>query len=170
MFNQLHGRLVRLAPSLLRAPARWMPFALQQKLMGALLSQIFSDALADGDFAFLQDRWLRIEVRDLQLGWFISSSEAGLIIAEQAPQADVTFSAELNDLILIAGRKEDPDSLFFQRRLRIEGDTELGLEVKNLMDSIDLAVLPSVLRYALQDFSGFVQRGLAQPMASERAL
>ena len=34
-------------------------------------------------------------------------------------------------------REEDPDTLFFSRRLRIEGDTELGLIVKNLLDSVD---------------------------------
>jgi predicted lipid carrier protein YhbT len=33
---------------------------------------------------------------------------------------------------MIAARKQDPDTLFFQRRLVIEGDTELGLYVKNL--------------------------------------
>lgn len=163
MFNQLHSHLVRKAPSLLRAPARWLPFALQQKMMGSLLTTIFSEALADGDFEFLTGRWLQIEVRDLQLVWFISYADSRLVIAEKTPHVDVTFSAELNDLVLIAGRKEDPDSLFFQRRLRIEGDTELGLEVKNLMDSIDLTILPSVLRYGLQDFASFVQRGLAIP-------
>ena len=45
-------------------------------------------------------------------------------------QEDVSFSGNANDLVLIAARKEDPDTLFFQRRLRIEGDTELGLYVK----------------------------------------
>ena len=35
-------------------------------------------------------------------------------------------------------RQEDPDTLFFHRRLSIEGDTELGLLVKNLLDRIEL--------------------------------
>ena len=61
----------------------------------------------------------------------------------QAIQEDVGFKASGDDLLLIAGRKQDPDTLFFQRRLQIEGDTELGLEVKNLIDAIDLDQLPS---------------------------
>ena len=77
----------------------------------------------------------------------------------------MTFAASLNDLILIAGRKEDPDSLFFQRRLRIEGDTELGLELKNLLDSIDLDLLPGLLKRALCDLATFVQGGL-QPASA----
>jgi len=65
---------------------------------------------------------------------------------------DVSFSATGDDLVLIAGRKQDPDTLFFQRRLKIEGDTELGLEVKNLIDAIDIDQLPSSV-HSLVDFS-----------------
>lgn len=31
-----------------------------------------------------------------------------------------------------------PDTLFFQRKLGIQGDTELGLYIKNLLASLDL--------------------------------
>ena len=33
----------------------------------------------------------------------------------------------------LANQQEDPDTLFFQRRLVIEGDAELGLVVNNTM-------------------------------------
>ena len=52
--------------------------------------------------------------------------------------ADVRFSATLADFLTIVRRAEDPDTLFFQGRLMIEGDTELGLTLKNLLDSIEL--------------------------------
>jgi predicted lipid carrier protein YhbT len=38
-------------------------------------------------------------------------------------------------------RKEDPDTLFFSRRLLMEGDTELGLLVKNTLDALELPPL-----------------------------
>ncbi|HLV27960.1 MAG TPA: SCP2 sterol-binding domain-containing protein, partial [Burkholderiaceae bacterium] len=38
-------------------------------------------------------------------------------------------------------RGEDPDTLFFSRRLVMEGDTELGLLVKNTLDALDMDVL-----------------------------
>jgi predicted lipid carrier protein YhbT len=34
-------------------------------------------------------------------------------------------------------RQEDPDTLFFNRTLDIEGDTELGLIVKNMLDAVE---------------------------------
>ncbi len=165
VLTRLHHALVSRAPDVLRIPVRLVPFALQQSLMGHSLRLVFKEALADGDFEFLQDKWLKIVIDDLGLAWFISYQNEQLVIAETAPQVDVSFEAQLNDLILIAGRKEDPDSLFFQRRLRIEGDTELGLEVKNLMDSIDLDVLPRLLKHGLTDLASFVQRGLQQAQA-----
>ena len=32
----------------------------------------------------------------------------------------------------------DSDTLFFHRRLKMEGNTNLGLEVKNLLDGMDM--------------------------------
>lgn len=50
---------------------------------------------------------------------------------------DVTIRGRLEDFWCLATRAEDPDTLFFQRRLAIEGDTETGLHVKNLLDALD---------------------------------
>ena len=50
---------------------------------------------------------------------------------------DLTISATARDFLLLLSRREDPDTLFFSRRLLSEGDTELGLTVKNLLDALD---------------------------------
>lgn len=40
----------------------------------------------------------------------------------------------------------DPDTLFFQRKLQIEGDTELGLHLKkNWLDTTDRSALASMM-------------------------
>ncbi|MDX7998597.1 SCP2 domain-containing protein [Xenorhabdus sp. Reich] len=43
--------------------------------------------------------------------------------------------------------------------LRIEGNTELGLHVKNLMDSIELESMPSILRFGLLRLAEFIKAG-----------
>lgn len=53
----------------------------------------------------------------------------------------MTLSATAHDFLLLAQRRQDPDTLFFSRRLSMEGDTELGLVVKNALDAIELPVL-----------------------------
>ncbi len=55
-----------------------------------------------------------------------------------AAAADVTFTACAADFLLLATRRADPDTLFFERRLSIEGDTEAAHLLKNLLDAVPL--------------------------------
>ena len=48
------------------------------------------------------------------------------------------FAYPAGDFLRMARREEDPDTLFFSRRLSMEGDTELGLVVKNSLDALEL--------------------------------
>lgn len=50
---------------------------------------------------------------------------------------DLHFSARLSAFLQMVSRQEDPDTLFFNRSLSIEGDTELGLRVKNMLDALE---------------------------------
>ncbi len=72
---------------------------------------------------------------------------------------DLTITASARDFLALALREEDPDTLFFSRRLLMEGDTELGLLVKNSLDQVELPrlKLPSLNPRELLDrflFSG----------------
>jgi predicted lipid carrier protein YhbT len=122
-------------------PVKLAPFALKRQVLEQVLSWQFRQALAEGELEFLEGRWLSIHVRDIGLLWYTSVVDGRLVVSQQA-DADVSFSADASDLLMIAARKQDPDTLFFQRRLVIEGDTELGLYVKNLMDAIELEQMP----------------------------
>ena len=166
MLDILRSRLVHAAPSLLSVPVKLAPFALKRQVLEQLLRWQFQQALADGELEFLEGRWLSIEVRDIGLRWFTSVENEQLIVRESAT-ADVSFSADASDLLMIAARKQDPDTLFFQRRLVIEGDTELGLYVKNLMDAIELEQMPKPLRVMLLQLAEFVEAGLQAPPATK---
>ncbi|GLX76838.1 SCP2 domain-containing protein [Thalassotalea insulae] len=138
-------RILDKLPNLLRPAFKRVPYSLYKALLLPVLHSVFSEAINDGDFEFLQGHWLRISINDLGITWLISYQDQQLIMApENSVKENVSFDANGDDLLLIAGRKEDPDTLFFQRRLKIEGDTELGLAVKNLIDAIDLEQLPSL--------------------------
>lgn len=162
MLDKLRSRLVHVAPTLMSVPVKLTPFALKRQVLQQMLSWQFGQALNDGELDFLEGRWLSIEVRDIGLKWFTSVKNERLIVSDTA-QADVSFSADASDLLMIAARKQDPDTLFFQRRLVIEGDTELGLYVKNLMDAIELEQMPKALRVMLMQLADFVEAGLKSP-------
>ena len=159
MLDKLRSRIVHLVPSLLSVPVKLTPFALKPQVLEQVLSWQFRQALDDGELEFLEGRWLSIHVRDIDLQWFTSVVNGKLVVSQNA-QADVSFSADASDLLMIAARKQDPDTLFFQRRLVIEGDTELGLYVKNLMDAIELEQMPKALRMMLLQLADFVEAGM----------
>nr|WP_168712174.1 MULTISPECIES: SCP2 domain-containing protein [Klebsiella] len=165
--DKLRSRLVHFGPSLLSVPVKLAPFALKRQVLEQVLSWQFRQALAEGELEFLEGRWLSIHVRDIGLLWYTSVVDGRLVVSQQA-DADVSFSADASDLLMIAARKQDPDTLFFQRRLVIEGDTELGLYVKNLMDAIELEQMPKALRVMLLQLADFVEAGLKSPQKPEQ--
>jgi predicted lipid carrier protein YhbT len=82
----------------------------------------------------LRGKVLRLEIAGLGFGPQFTLDAIGLRPAFGKP--DVTIRASLADYLALALRREDPDTLFFSRRLVLEGDTELGLALKNALDAI----------------------------------
>ncbi|WP_232803546.1 SCP2 sterol-binding domain-containing protein [Motilimonas sp. E26] len=161
MFDQLQQQLVKLGPQLLRVPAQTMPFPLQRVCLENALNRLLATSIEDEELTFLADKWLKVTVTDLDLSWCMTLKGQKIQVAAPQQVADVSFMGVLNDLILIAGRKEDADTLFFQRRLQIEGDTELGLEVKNLLDGFDMTLLPKPALHGIAKLAEFIAQGSA---------
>lgn len=93
-------------------------------------------------------RPVEIAVSDWGLRFrFVVRSEGFRSIA--APAAvDVRFVAAARDFALLATGDEDADTLYFSRRVVVEGDTELALLIKNTLDAIEARRLRSVVRRA----------------------
>ncbi|WP_417775520.1 ubiquinone anaerobic biosynthesis accessory factor UbiT [Stutzerimonas xanthomarina] len=159
------AHLLKLGERLLPLAAR-TPFTLQRIALERSLNQVFAEPLDDHAFEALEGHWMRLEVVDLKLAWCLSCDRQKLRIAEQAP-VQVTIRGNWREFLLLASRQEDPDTLFFRRRLVIEGDTELGLAIKNLIDSLDPDLLPSWLWKLLQGAGQEVAlTGRAQPVGA----
>lgn len=156
ILSKFHSKFVDKAPQMFGLTLRCIPFSVKKQVIEQLLQIQFKHSLDDGDLDFLENRWLKIQVTDLQLIWFVSLIDNKLVVSREEI-ADVSFIGNTNDLILIATRRQDPDTLFFQRRLIVEGDTELGLYVKNLMDSIELESMPKFLRLTLEKLANIIE-------------
>lgn len=148
--------------------SRYVPFVLQQHGLQKIMAKLFAQPLAEGEFDVLQDRWLRIEVTDLGLAWNVTRACEGLRLARQGP-TDVSIRGNWREFLLLASRQEDPDTLFFRRRLVIEGDTELGLAVKNLLDSLDPDQLPPRLWQLVRDMGAAVQHDQSEQSSPQVA-
>jgi predicted lipid carrier protein YhbT len=120
---------------LLRAlPDQAHAWLFSTSLNHAMKGQSFIAGLSE-----LDGRRICLHVRDAgRAPVFIVRS--GQLAAHSGADWDVRISGNLADFVLLASRNEDPDTLFFQRRLSIEGDTATGLHIKNLLDALEFDV------------------------------
>ena len=110
-------------------------------LLVTALNQVLAKQLPADVRQYLLGKKLRIHVRDARLTFDFTCTGVRFVASRKQDATDLTISASAQDFLRLAQRQEDPDTLFFNRRLSIEGDTELGLIVKNSIDALELPVL-----------------------------
>lgn len=127
----LAAAAARLRPIVSRLPMQ--PPAL---LLAAALNRWLAPRLPADARRALSDRCVEIVVTDLGLTLRMQLDRRGFGLA--APHAAVALriaAAAATYWRLLRGR-DDVDRLFFERALVMEGDTELGLVLKNTLDAI----------------------------------
>ena len=101
-------------------------------------------------FERLAGHEVAVQVRDSPVG--ASFRIRGRHFAPMRPTGTpyLRFIASARDFALLAAREEDPDTLFFNRRLVVEGDTEAALLVKNALDCVEAPRVRAALRRVLR--------------------
>jgi len=145
-------------PALLAIPVASIPEKYSTKAIIKSLNIMLAQAIEEGDLDFLESKNVSVEIIDLKLKFALSLGDDELVTSYWQPKDDLNLSGNLYDFLLLASRQEDSDTLFFHRRLKMEGDTELGLEVKNLLDGMDMEAvrfhkpLDFVLKHGIKIF------------------
>lgn len=156
--SQTKGTVGRMARRLLRAlpppqalaaPLRLVPDSLVGWGSQRVVDLVLAEPLASGSLDHLEGRRVGVEVTDLELRWVISIHDRRVTVLERAAEAEATVRGSATDLLQLASRHEDADTLFFQRRLQLTGDVELGLMVRNMLDQLPWEAVPAPLRFAL---------------------
>ncbi len=123
---------------LLSLPVSLIPVMIHSRAIVTVLNQVFAETLRDGEMSFLEGHTVRIQVLDLRLMFYIKLQHDRLKAGNSTIPPALSISGNLYEFLQLAARTEDADTLFFQRRLRMEGDTELGLALKNFLDGLDV--------------------------------
>ncbi|MDE1959222.1 MAG: chorismate mutase [Xanthomonadaceae bacterium] len=142
-------------PQRLALPLRAVPDVWQRRLLEAVTQSVLQAPLRAGKLAFLVDRRIAIEVTDLDLRWVLTAQADRLRTCERSAPAAAAVRGRALEFLLLASRLEDADTLFFQRRLALTGDTELGLTARNLLDQLPWESIPLALRIALHRAARF---------------
>jgi predicted lipid carrier protein YhbT/chorismate mutase len=144
----------RLAPLLSIVPQAWQRHGIE-----LTVARVLGASVQDGSLEFMRGRRLGIEISDLGLFWVFELSTQGLRLVDGPAEAGVRGSA--TDLLLLASRLEDADTLFFQRRLALTGDVELGLTARNLLERLPWEKVPLSERIVLNRGARFARSARA---------
>jgi predicted lipid carrier protein YhbT len=123
-------------PHPLLLPLRLIPDAVHTELFTRVFNHLLRGQPLAARLPEIDGKSVCIHIRDAatELHFRI---ERGRLRPAAPGRADVRISGNVEDYWQLATRREDPDTLFFSRRLCIEGDTETGVHVKNLLDALD---------------------------------
>jgi predicted lipid carrier protein YhbT len=124
----LHRRISALVERLPTAPPS---FAAARVLDRVLLPRLPADARRA-----LSERCIEIHVTDFGLRVRLQLLARGFAPAGDQREAALRIVAPSASYLRLLRGEDDPDQLFFERALVMEGDTELGLVLKNTLDAI----------------------------------
>ena len=121
----------RVAALVVRLPIEPPSFVLARVLDRALLPRLPRDA-RDA----LSERSVEVVVADLGLRLRLQLVAAGFRVAPARSATVLRIVAPASSYLRLIRGEEDADRLFFERELVMEGDTEMGLVLKNTLDAI----------------------------------
>jgi O2-independent ubiquinone biosynthesis accessory factor UbiT len=144
-------KVVQWAPAFARASLFPLPKIFQSCGLEWAFNQTLKESLCGDELSFLHGRTVSVQVQDIGLSFSVTMTEQQLAVKVKLGAGDVTIKGKMMDFLVLMAGKVDPDTLFFSRRLSLTGDTELGLHVKNFLDTLDIeSILPRPLVGALE--------------------
>lgn len=111
------------------------------------MNQLILPQLPPNEWDFMSDQLAQINISDSELYLLISFENQKFkchYLGPNKQQSKVTLSITSYDAIEMAKQEVDPDTLFFQRKLKIQGDTALAHQLKNTLDNLALDSLPKI--------------------------
>lgn len=144
---------------LMKRQARHIPFGLVRTSIEAVMRGTLQEPIRNGELEFLRGRWLQLHVVDFGVRWNITLGLNGPILVQSAVRPDVTITGDLRHFVEMANAENDPDTFFFQRKIRVEGDTEMSLWVKNTLFASEKPRWVQVITERLGRFLVMVEEG-----------
>ncbi|MBI3752707.1 MAG: SCP2 sterol-binding domain-containing protein [Deltaproteobacteria bacterium] len=125
---------LQLATGVLRLTPLWIEAIGMGAVMGAIVdgNKRFKERLKEID-----DKIFLFEATDLGKRFFLHIKDSDIkIIPHIAKTPDVVMKGETKVFFGLLLGKEDPDTVFFSRRLEISGDTAAAIHFKNILNSM----------------------------------
>jgi O2-independent ubiquinone biosynthesis accessory factor UbiT len=105
-------------------------------VLARLLDRMLLPRLPDDARAALAERTVEVAVDDLGLRVRLQLGARGFRVAPARSSTELRIAAPASSYWRLLRGEDDADRLFFERALVMEGDTEMGLVLKNTLDAI----------------------------------
>lgn len=119
-------------------PLKAMPLWMEAIGVGVFIAHIlennprFRQKLGEVD-----DKVFLFEAKDVAKKFFLHIKDKDIkVLPHSARTPDVTMSGNVSVLMDVLLGKEDPDTVFFSRKLEITGDTATAIHFKNLLAAL----------------------------------
>jgi len=129
-------------PALVRKPLSLLPPWIAMGSIQRALNVVFANQLKSGELEFLQGRIMDVCITDAPPSFRLTVARQKIRVTPAVGDTDLQISGTTYAFLQLATRAEDSDTLFFRRQLRTTGDTELGLYLKNFLESMDPDAMP----------------------------
>jgi O2-independent ubiquinone biosynthesis accessory factor UbiT len=120
----------------LRSLVARLPVAPPSLLAARLLDRALLPRLPQDARRLLEGHCVELVVTDFGLRVRLHITPAGFAGAGEGSEAALRIAATAANYLRLLRGEDDPDRMFFERTLVMEGDTELGLVLKNTLDAI----------------------------------
>ena len=127
----------RVLPAWVARIGRKLPALPPRLVLVQTLNYMLRRGLLPADMNKFAGRHFQLDVLDAGISIRFSANQQRFTTDDYPGKPDLRLAANSADYLRMILREEDPDTLFFNRELQIEGDTALGLTTKNLLDCVD---------------------------------
>ena len=117
---------------------RSVPDSIHSQLFCRLCTQLLRGQSIVKKLQKLDSKIIRLTITDTGNSWCFRFANEGLeAVTNKHAAVDVHIKGCLKNFLLLATHNEDPDTLFFNQELCLEGNTEDGLYLRNILDAME---------------------------------
>lgn len=117
---------------------RFIPDRVHTRLISRVGGHFMQGQAITSRLDYMEGKRVQLTITDTKNCWkFVIRNHRLVDDSKSKEVADVHIQGDLKTFLSLATGSEDPDSLFFSRHLSLEGNTEDGLYIKNLIDAMD---------------------------------
>ncbi len=119
------------------AMLKLLPDAIHTEMVACVANQLIRGQVIEHQLGYLEGKHICLSIPDTGVTLHFRVTQQRLRRCSAHLPWDVRIRGDLSAFWRLANRQEDPDTLFFNRKLELEGDTDAALYIKNLLDAVE---------------------------------